>query len=92
MTTPAQRTPRKAVKAMKPVEAWAVLMPRSLHSILGVLPTLRWLDGTSAWMFPIYRIRREAERESGKWKGMNCRVVPVLITELPPAARQRRGR
>jgi hypothetical protein len=75
MTTPAQRTPRKA---MNPVKGWIVAAKG---------PFFHMADSSHDWHVRVYRFKEDAALQCS---GTSYRPVKVSITELP-AARQRRG-
>lgn len=83
--TPAQRTPRKAVKAVK---AWAVVFDGQAYPV----GTTADNGGPNRWQYPLFYKRAEARDYATESHGAGMSVVRVLITELPPAARQRRGK
>jgi len=71
---------------MKPVQAWAVTLPRKLHSITGNMPSI---SAPSRWMYPIYRSLYEARAAARQWSFSReqPRIIRVEIREVPYNAR-----
>lgn len=67
---------------MKPIKAWAVLLPRRLHSVPSRMPAF---NGIMELSYPICRSIDGARRLVTQWKGrgLDCNIVRVEICEVP---------
>lgn len=66
---------------MKPVRAWAVVIPRKLHRMTARIPSI---SDDIVWVYPVYTTRREAKVGMAGWEraGLNPRMVEVEIREV----------